>query len=65
MMHACPQPDLFRPERFMEDPNILDPREVVFGYGRRSEPIAHAVLNAFTNTVIGGPGYALGDTLLN
>jgi len=38
ILRACPQPDIFRPERFMEDPGILDPREVAFGYGRRVCP---------------------------
>jgi len=41
ILHTCPQPEIFRPERFMEDPSIVDPREVVFGYGRRRCPGRH------------------------
>jgi len=38
MMQACPQPEVFRPERFMEDPETPDPLEVIFGFGRRICP---------------------------
>jgi len=31
-------PDLFRPERYEEHPNLPDPRDFVFGFGRRSCP---------------------------
>lgn len=32
------QPEVFRPERYMEDKDLLDPREIVFGFGRRKCP---------------------------
>jgi len=35
-----PEPDVFRPERFYEDEgkNLVDPRDIVFGFGRRLCP---------------------------
>ncbi|KAF8229384.1 cytochrome P450 [Tricholoma matsutake] len=41
MLQDCSQPHVFRPERFIDDPNISDPREVVFGFGRRICPGRH------------------------
>ncbi|KAJ8508820.1 hypothetical protein ONZ45_g8943 [Pleurotus djamor] len=32
----CVSPDRFYPERFMEDPDLPDPRSYIFGFGRRS-----------------------------
>ena len=29
-------PEEFRPERYIENPNLMDPRDVAFGFGRRS-----------------------------
>ncbi|KAJ3794923.1 cytochrome P450 [Lentinula aff. detonsa] len=37
----CPQPQLFRPERYIEDPHLLDPKDVIFGFGRRRCPGRH------------------------
>lgn len=31
-------PKLFRPERFQEQPDLQDPKEMVFGFGRRVCP---------------------------
>jgi len=31
-------PELFRPERFLEQRDIQDPADIVFGFGRRSCP---------------------------
>ena len=40
-----PEPHLFRPERFAEmspeDAQLYDPREAIFGYGRRLGGINH------------------------
>lgn len=36
MLHNCSQPDLFYPERYLDGSDLPDPREVVFGFGRRS-----------------------------
>jgi len=41
VMQACPQPDVLRPERTTEDPNLPDPHEFVFGFGRRICPGRH------------------------
>ncbi|KAK0201063.1 cytochrome P450 [Desarmillaria ectypa] len=35
ILKNCPDPDIFLPERF-EDPEVLNPRDVIFGFGRRS-----------------------------
>jgi hypothetical protein len=32
---GCSNPDVFRPERFLEDPSLRDPSEYIFGFGRR------------------------------
>ncbi|KAF9005425.1 cytochrome P450 [Cyathus striatus] len=34
----CDNPDLFRPERYIEDPSLVDPQEFAFGFGRRKCP---------------------------
>lgn len=31
-------PSTFNPDRFINNPNILDPRDFVFGFGRRACP---------------------------
>ncbi|KIK64984.1 hypothetical protein GYMLUDRAFT_160389 [Collybiopsis luxurians FD-317 M1] len=41
IMQNCSEPDLFRPERYIEDPDLLDPRDVIFGFGRRRCPGRH------------------------
>ncbi|KAF8646264.1 hypothetical protein AX16_007304 [Volvariella volvacea WC 439] len=41
MTRDCPDPESFRPERFMEDPDTLDPRTMIFGFGRRICPGRH------------------------
>ncbi|KAL1741146.1 cytochrome P450 [Schizophyllum fasciatum] len=35
MLYDCDNPTEFRPTRYLENPDLLDPREVVFGFGRR------------------------------
>ncbi|KAG7447172.1 cytochrome P450 [Guyanagaster necrorhizus] len=35
ILKNCPDPDVFLPERF-EDREVLNPRDVIFGFGRRS-----------------------------
>ncbi|TFK37580.1 cytochrome P450 [Crucibulum laeve] len=35
------EPDSFRPERFLDNPDLLDPRDVIFGFGRRLCPGRH------------------------
>lgn len=37
ILKNCPDPDAFLPERF-EDPEVLNPRDVIFGFGRRKCP---------------------------
>ncbi|KAF9074605.1 cytochrome P450 [Rhodocollybia butyracea] len=32
------QPHLFCPKRYLDDPDLLDPRDVIFGFGRRRCP---------------------------
>ena len=39
MLQACPQPDVLRPERATEDHHLPDPYDLVFGFGRRLEPV--------------------------
>ncbi|TRM63183.1 cytochrome P450 [Schizophyllum amplum] len=34
MMHNCENPSEFCPERYLENPELVDPRDVVFGFGR-------------------------------
>ena len=36
MLQAYDEPHKFRPERYMENPHFTDPRELSFGFGRRS-----------------------------
>jgi hypothetical protein len=35
MSQSCTQPEMFRPERFMDEANLTDPLTTVFGFGRR------------------------------
>lgn len=35
ILQNCSQPQLFRPERYIEDSELLDPFDVIFGFGRR------------------------------
>lgn len=32
---GCSDPEVFRPERFLENPGLRDPAEYIFGFGRR------------------------------
>ncbi|KAJ3715687.1 cytochrome P450 [Lentinula raphanica] len=41
ILQNCSQPQLFRPERYMEDSHLPDPRDVIFGFGRRRCPGRH------------------------
>jgi len=41
ILQNCSQPRLFRPERYIEDPKLLDPRDAIFGFGRRRCPGRH------------------------
>ncbi|TFK67985.1 cytochrome P450 [Pluteus cervinus] len=38
ILKDVPDPDTFRPERYLEDPELMDPRTVIFGFGRRICP---------------------------
>lgn len=35
ILQDCDQPNEFIPERYMENPDLPDPRTVIFGFGRR------------------------------
>lgn len=35
MSQQCETPEEFMPERYMNDPTLCDPRDLVFGFGRR------------------------------
>ncbi|KAF8153982.1 cytochrome P450 [Crassisporium funariophilum] len=41
ILRDCAQPDLFRPERYMDEEGLPDPQGVVFGFGRRICPGRH------------------------
>ncbi|KAK0201062.1 cytochrome P450 [Desarmillaria ectypa] len=41
MMRNCSNPDVFRPERYTEELEDFDPRDVAFGFGRRKCPGRH------------------------
>ncbi|KAG6850397.1 hypothetical protein H0H93_013952, partial [Arthromyces matolae] len=41
ILHDCPEPEEFLPERYLTGINYPDPREVVFGFGRRICPGRH------------------------
>ncbi|KAG7087715.1 hypothetical protein E1B28_013662 [Marasmius oreades] len=41
ILKSCPHPDLFYPERYLEQNDLVDPFEVVFGFGRRRCPGRH------------------------
>ncbi len=42
MLRACPDPDSFLPERYIDNISLgevpADPRDLVFGFGRRQVP---------------------------
>lgn len=40
MLQQCSEPESFRPERYLDNAeNLPDPRELVFGFGRRSDDL--------------------------
>ncbi|KAG5643123.1 hypothetical protein DXG03_001549 [Asterophora parasitica] len=41
ILHDCLEPEEFRPERYAQKTDLPDPREVVFGFGRRICPGRH------------------------
>jgi len=41
ILQNCPEPDSFKPERFMTKSDMPDPRDIVFGFGRRICPGRH------------------------
>ncbi|KAJ4481158.1 cytochrome P450 [Lentinula aciculospora] len=41
MLQNCSQPQVFHPERYIEDPNLIDPGDVIYGFGRRRCPGRH------------------------
>jgi cytochrome P450 len=41
MTQACSKPEEFMPERYLDDPTLCDPRDLVFGFGRRICPGQH------------------------
>lgn len=56
-----PQPDLFKPERFIKDgkinPNVRDPSTIIFGFGRRYAMCTHpprVVIRSFGNRICPG-----------
>ncbi|CAK5282546.1 unnamed protein product [Mycena citricolor] len=67
MMHdgeRYPDPMTFRPERFLGAEAQADPRQVVFGYGRRSVPSIRSLMKWLTHTVSICPGQQLADSML-
>ncbi|KAF8637102.1 hypothetical protein AX17_003006 [Amanita inopinata Kibby_2008] len=46
ILHDCPHPKEFNPERYMVDNDLPNPRDVVFGFGRRICPGRHFADNA-------------------
>lgn len=38
ILHDCPQPNEFNPDRYMVDNDLPDPKHVIFGFGRRICP---------------------------
>jgi cytochrome P450 len=49
--NVYPDPMVFRPERYLESPTQPDPRQFVFGYGRRICPGRHVADNALFVTI--------------
>ncbi|KAG5730241.1 O-methylsterigmatocystin oxidoreductase [Termitomyces sp. T112] len=41
ILHDCPHPEDFQPERYLKGTDYPDPRELVFGFGRRICPGRH------------------------
>ena len=35
ILRDCSDPDVFRPQRYIDDDSLPDPFEVIFGFGRR------------------------------
>lgn len=45
MLQDCSEPELFYPERYLDNAeNLPDPRELVFGFGRRSDDLRVGLL---------------------
>ncbi|KAF8797657.1 cytochrome P450 [Phlegmacium glaucopus] len=47
ILRDCADPDVFRPERYLESDNLPDPFGVVFGFGRRICPGRHLAEASF------------------
>ncbi|KAF8626674.1 hypothetical protein AX15_004764 [Amanita polypyramis BW_CC] len=41
ILHNCPQPNEFNPERYLIDNGLPNPKDVIFGFGRRICPGRH------------------------
>jgi len=41
ILRDCTDPDVFRPQRYLDDDSLPDPFEVIFGFGRRICPGRH------------------------
>ena len=35
ILHDCPEPKEFNPERYLVDNDLPNPKDVIFGFGRR------------------------------
>ncbi|PFH50357.1 hypothetical protein AMATHDRAFT_145202 [Amanita thiersii Skay4041] len=51
ILHDCPQPLEFKPERYMVENDLPKPRDVVFGFGRRICPGRHFADNAIYTVI--------------
>ena len=56
ILQDCANPDVFYPERYLEDESLPDPKAIIFGFGRRCVDflfvLSHprvALMNSVTN----------------
>ncbi|KAF8182928.1 cytochrome P450 [Pholiota molesta] len=47
ILRDCHEPDVFRPDRYLQDENLPDPLGVIFGFGRRICPGRHLAESSY------------------